>query len=472
MLRQPRQVDRPAAILFSIMRRNLLILILLLPTHALPQTASKFVAAIDDIADEALHQGPIAGISIAVARGKRTILLKGYGHSNLELETSTTPETLYHIDSITKNLTAAAVVQLAEQHKLNLDDPVEKYVPEIHAVAFAATVRSLMSHTSGIPDFTQLGSKSENIEAVDFTQRDFLTMIHGEKPLFPPAQLWRYDNSGFYLLGIIIEKVTGETYADYMLSHIFKPLGMESTRYCDARPIVKNRAAGYVRSKGQLVNAAPMTWNTPFSAGGLCSTVSDLITWQVALNEGRIVSPAALTLMRTPTVLSDGIAVDYGLGTRRGDLQGHRIFGHTGSGGGFNNVLEYYPDDDLTIVVLTNSESSVTALGIAGRIARTVLSIKPAPVSERPLSEADITRFSGTYDSAEGTAVLFGDQGRIGVKFAENGSPLPLVYLGDGVFAAGPDTISRSYLNNGRVLGIAIYTDGLFMDAKWRVPAN
>jgi len=160
------------------------------------------------------------------------------------------------------------------------------------------------------------------------------------------------------------------------------------------------------------------------------------------------------------------------LGTRRGDLQGHRIFGHTGNGGGFNNVLEYYPDDDLTIAVLTNSDTTVTALNIAARIARTVLSIAPLPISEHLLSEADIARYSGKFESAEGTAILFGDQGRIRVKFAENGSSLPLVYLGDGVFAAGPDTISRFYLKNGLVQGAAIYREGLFMNATWRVPAN
>ncbi len=148
-------------------------------------------------------------------------------------------ETVYHIDSITKNLTAAALVQLAEQHKLNLDDLVEKYVPEIHSIAPAATVRSLMNHTSGIPDFTNLGPKSENIEAINFTHQQFLATIEGERPLFPPAKLWRYNNSGFYLLGMIIEKVSGETYASYMLNRIFKPLGMDSTRYCDARSIVK-----------------------------------------------------------------------------------------------------------------------------------------------------------------------------------------------------------------------------------------
>ena len=430
------------------------------------------MAAIDEIATKALDEGPIAGMSIAVSRGQQTVLLKGYGYANLELETSTTAKTLYHIDSITKNLTSAAVVQLAEQHKLNLDDRVEMYVPEIHAIASNATVRSLMNHTSGIPDYTALGPKSENIEAVQFTHQDFLAMIHGEKPLFPPGQLWRYNNSGFYLLGMIIEKVSGEGYADYMLNHIFKPLGMDSTRYCDARSIVKNRAAGYAFSKGHLVNPEAMTWNTPFSGGGLCSTVSDLVSWQRALNEGRVVSPAGLAMMRAPTILSDGTQVDYGLGTRRGELQGHRIFGHTGNGGGFNNVLEYYPDDDLTIVVLTNSESTVPALAIAGRIARSVLDIPLITISEHPLSEAEIKSYSGKFESAEGTAFLFGDQGRIRVKFTEKGSSLPLVYIGNGAFAASPGTVSKAYIKNGRAQGAAIYTEGLFMNAAWRAPDN
>ncbi len=449
-----------------------LVLVLLTPAFALSQTDPKLAAAIDDIANAALKEGPIAGISIAVTRGNQTLIIKGFGKSNLELDTSTTPDTRYHIDSITKNLTSAAVVQLAEQHKLNLDDLVEEYVPQIHAIAPVATVRSLMNHTSGILDFTSLGPKSENIEAVNFTHQDFLDAIQGEKPLFLPTQSWRYNNSGFYLLGMIIEKVSGETYADYMLKHIFKPLGMGSTLYCDARSLVKNRAAGYVRSKGHLVNASPMTWNTPYSGGGLCSTASDLITWQRALNQGQVISHAGLALMRGPTVLSDGTKVDYGLGTRRGDLQGHMIFGHTGSGGGFNNLLEYYPDDDLTIVVLTNSETTVTALKIAGEIARAVLAIPSTTVSEHLVSESDIVRFSGKFESGEGTASLSWDQGRVRVKFGEGGPSSTLVYLGDDVFAAGPDTVARFYVKNGQAQGVAIYTEGLFMDASWRVPAN
>ena len=375
--------------------RYLLALILLIPNLCLSQAKPSIVATIDDIANAALQQGPIAGMSIAVVRGNQTLLLKGYGNSNVELTTATTPDTVYHIDSITKNMTSAAVVQLVEQHKLTLDDLAEKYVPEIHAIAPAATVRSLMNHTSGIPDYTDLGPKSENIEAVKFTHRQFLATIQDERSLFPPAQLWRYSNSGFYLLGMIIEKVSGEMYGDYMLNHIFRPLGMDSTRYCDARSVVKNRAAGYVRSTGQLANAEPMTWETPFAGGGICSTAADLITWQRALNHGLVVSGAGLAVMRAATMLSDGTMIDYGLGTRRGDLQGHLIFGHTGNGGGFNNVLEYYPDDDLTIVVLANSDTSISSLSIAGRIARAVLAIPPMPVAEHPLSEADIVGFSG-----------------------------------------------------------------------------
>ncbi|MGA8429357.1 MAG: serine hydrolase domain-containing protein [Candidatus Sulfotelmatobacter sp.] len=452
--------------------KHWLALILLLPNLSLSQAKQALVATIDGIANAALHEGPIAGMSIAVVRGNQTLLLKGYGNSNLELTTATTPDTVYHIDSITKNMTSAAVVQLAERHKLTLEDLAEKYVPEIHTIAPAATIRSLMNHTSGIPDYTDLGPKSENIEAVKFTHQQFLATIQEEKQLFPPAQLWRYSNSGFYLLGMIIEKVSGETYANYMLNHIFRPLGMDSSRYCDARSVVKNRAAGYVRSKGQLVNAEPMTWDTPFSGGGICSTVSDLITWQRALNQGLVVSQAGLAVMRAATVLRDGTTIDYGLGTRRGDLQGHPMFGHTGSGGGFNNVIEYYPDDDLTIIVLANSDTSISSLSIAGRIARALLAIPPIVVAEHSLSESDIVRYSGKFESAEGTAILFGDQGRIRVKFAENGPSLPLVYLGDGAFTTGPNTISKAYLRNGRAQGAAVYVDGLFMNATWRVPTN
>jgi len=194
------------------------------------------------------------------------------------------------------------------------------------------------------------------------------------------------------------------------------------------------------------VNADPMTWNTPFSAGSICSTVSDLITWQRALNQGRVVRPAGLSLMRAPTVLSDGTTVDYGLGTRREICKSTSYSDTPVPAAASTTRLSIIPTTispppSSPILSLPSAASSLPAASRAP-----CLRSRPAPEAEQSLSEADIASFSGRFESAEGSAILFDDQGRIYVKFAEDGPLLPLVYLGDGAFATGPSTISKFYM--------------------------
>src|SRR6185295_4905122 len=159
------------------------------------------------------------------------------------------------------------------------------------------------------------------------------------------------DNSAFYLAGMVVESVTKQEYGEYVREHIFKPLGMNSSSLCDARMVTPHLASGYEVDQGKFVHAAMMSWKLPFAAGAVCATAEDLLKWQAGLDAGRVLAASSLKLMRAPTTLSDGAKIDYGLGTRLGSLEGHRVFGHTGGGGGFNSLLESFPDDHLTIVI-------------------------------------------------------------------------------------------------------------------------
>jgi CubicO group peptidase (beta-lactamase class C family) len=325
-------------------------LIAILLLAATTQSHADLAAQIDQLMNEAVRSGPAAGASIAVVKDGETIIAKGYGFANIELESPASANTVYHIDSITKHLTAAAILQLVEQKKLSLDDAVGAYIPRLPASWRNVRIRHLLSHTSGSESYTSLPSWGPQ-ERLAMTHDEILALIRDAPFHFEPGTSWRYNNSGFYLLGMVIEKVTGLSYAEAMQQRIFEPLGMNTTRYCGFRTLVKQRASGYEVDHGNVVNAEPMSWDAPFAGGGLCSTALDLVRFERAIEDHRLFSDPMLKMMRTPTMLSDGISVDYGFGTRLGNLGGHRVIGHTGNGGGFRNILERFPDDDLTIVV-------------------------------------------------------------------------------------------------------------------------
>src|SRR3954470_19144697 len=324
---------------------------------------------VDAVAKQMLSRHT-AGVSVAVARDARVILARGYGMANVEHSVPVTPDPVFHIASISKNILAAVVLQLCEEGKLRLDDDVTKYVPEAPTLGQHVTVQQLLNHTSGIYSFTSLPDAANN-ERFELTHEQVLGLIKDKPFDFEPGTRWRYNNSAFYLAGMVVERVTKQEYGAYVRGRVFKPLGMSSASLCYARMVVSHLASGYEVDDDALVNAALITWKLPFAAGAVCATATDLAKWQAALDSGRVLTPSSLALMRTPTTLADGTKIDYGLGTRLGSLDGHRVLGHTGSGGGFRNVFESFPDDHLTIVILMNlgDAASPPPVAIAAEIA-------------------------------------------------------------------------------------------------------
>src|ERR1041385_5539997 len=356
---------------------------------------------VDAIAKQMLSRHT-AGVSIAVAREGRLILSRGYGMANVEHSVAVTPETVFHIASISKNVFAAVVLQLVDEGKLRLDDDVTKYVPEAPTLGHHVTVRQLLNHTSGIYSFTSLPDAASN-ERLELTHEQVLGLIKDKPFDFEPGTRWRYDNSAFYLAGMVVERVTKHEYGAYVREHVFKPLGMNSASLCYARMVVPHLASGYEVDGGALVNAF-MTWKLPFAGGAVCATASDLLKWQAALDSGRVLTPSSLALMRTPTTLADETKIDYGLGTRLGSLDGHRMLGHTGSGGGHRTVLASFPDDRLTIVILINTEDGSPApVAVAAEIARAALGLakKKSALLDLPVPGEELAALTGKYDSVE-----------------------------------------------------------------------
>ena len=425
-------------------------------------------ATVDAIAAEALKR-PVAGMSVAVGRGGTVLLSKGYGFANVELEAPARADTVYHVDSITKFMTAAAILKLADEGRLGLEDDLGRWVPGLSTAGRPIRIRQLLSHTSGLASYTSLPGFQEK-ERLDLGHEELLAPVRAAPAHFAPGEGWRYCNTGFYLLGMVMEKVTGQAYGDYMRTQLFEPLGMRDSRYGDERPLVRNRAAGYEVEGGQLVNAPLMSWRQPFSGGGVVSTALDLLKWTDALAHGRLLKPASVERMWSPSRLADGTPIDYGLGTRLGTLSGHRMVGHTGSGGGFRNALLVFPEDDLTVAVLTNTDAD-GAVEMAVRIARAVLQVGPSAEAERPLPPGAAATYRGRYESDEGPVMLFERDGAL--RFREKDEDVtgqPLAYLGNDAFRIHGETVGRFLMKDGKARATAVYSSGLFMDAMMRVP--
>lgn len=324
-------------------------------------------ARMDDVADRSLKESNLAGFSVAVARRGTVVFADGYGFADLPGGVSASVDTVYGIGSITKQFTAAAVLQLQEEGKLALDDDIHTYLPDYPTDGQRITIHQLLSHTSGIPELTTQRSYPETPEASvtrEAIMRDVLSL-----PLdFVPGSEWRYSNSGYVLAGMIIERVSGLSYATYLKDRVLGPLGLRDTSVCPDDRSSAPYAEGYEQQTGNwtramhlgqplsLVVAGPVDMNIASSAGAGCSTVIGLLAWTDALRSGRVVGPASYRLMTTPTTLADGSTVPYGLGFFLRQFGTHRAIIHGGIiENGFVGVLGDFPDDGLTVAILANT---------------------------------------------------------------------------------------------------------------------
>jgi CubicO group peptidase (beta-lactamase class C family) len=330
--------------------------------------------------------------SVLVAQNGKVLLDKGYGFANLEWEVPNTPTTKFRLGSITKQFTAASILLLEERGKLKVEDPVKKYMPNAPAAWDKITIFHLLTHTSGIPSFTGF-SDYESHEAQAMTPGKLVEWFR-DKPLeFEPGTKWNYSNSGYVLLGYLIEKISGESYSDFVQQNIFTPLGMKDSGYDSNSAIIAHRAAGYTPGKSSPVNAGFVHMSIPFSAGALYSTTEDLLRWEQGLFGGKVLKPESLAKMTTP------FKQDYAFGLGVSTQSGHKMIAHDGGIEGFNTALAYYPDDKLVVAVLANLNGP--AGQIAGNLAKVALGEKvvlPTERKEITVSPEILKQYVGTYE--------------------------------------------------------------------------
>jgi D-alanyl-D-alanine carboxypeptidase len=432
---------------------------------AQPIDRKTLLESIDSIAEEAIKSGPVAGLSLAIMHKGEVILAKGYGYADLENDLPTTAETVYGIRSISKNFTAALILKLVEDRKLELDDPISKYLPDLPTLWQPITVRQLLSHTSGIRNYG--GERWRKNYRLGLSPEEWLALYRDDPLDFPPGSNYSYSNTGYLLLQLLIEKVSGQTYDVAVRNRIGVPLGLSSLTIIDDQPVIKRRVRAYEIKNGKLVNA--VSWGgRGTAAGGLGATAIDLVRYQQGLEEGRLIPVSLLETMRSPFRIAEGQDIHYGLGTRLGELSGRRLSGHTGSGGGGTAALAYYPEDRLTIAVLTNTEEYKRhASIIQARIAKKILNLQ---TTEANLSEAEKKLYLGGWSLGKVSLRIFEQNGTIFGHPAGKPTPDQLIYQGRGRFILKdmPETEIRFFVENGQATRGVLYEAGFFTEVLKR----
>jgi CubicO group peptidase (beta-lactamase class C family) len=399
---------------------------------------------VDSLAQAFIAARAAPSVAIALVRGRDTITMRAWGKADLEQDVAATPRTVYLIGSVTKQFTAAAVMQLVEQGKVKLDDSIGAYLPALPVAWRVVKVRQLLNHTSGIPSYTSLGPVWERRWGEEMNP-DTLVALSANVPMwFAPGTNWRYDNSGYIVLGMLIEKITGHSWGADISERFAKPLGLANTHNCVATPIVPGRARGYEVDGNGWTNTAYLAMSQPFAAGAMCSTVGDLTKWNRALHTGHVVSAASYALMTTPELAA--VSSHYGYGLGRDTVGGRQMIQHGGGINGFITGNAWIPSAELSITVLANSGSAPSD-ELLKQLARAALGAPlDQPPKAIPLGATERRRYLGVYALAlpggprDFTIAEDGDH--LTAQLAGQGAS-PLIYFGSDTFGAAFDRALR-----------------------------
>lgn len=372
--------------------------------------------------------------------------------ANYELDVPNTPNTVFRLGSLTKQFTAMAVMMLQERNKLNVQDSICKYLDNCPAAWQPITIRHLLTHTSGIPNFTEFPDYEKTM-LLSVTQTSIIERLR-DKPLeFAPGEKFKYSNSGYYLLGVIIERASGKFYADFLQENIFAPLGMKNTGYDSSSRIIKNRAAGYVRQGDAIINDSYIDMTSVFAAGALYSTTEDLLLWDKALYTEKLVSRKSLDEMFTPFKdFSPGVGYAYAWTIEK--QFDRQVVSHSGHINGFAAYIMRFPSERVTVIVLSNNISAPSQ-----RIASDLSAIVFGAAYKIPQERKTITVASETLDGynsflkAVDAQIMFikDAQGRVtGLVLHQGGATLRHKRLNNPKSRVQINAASKNSLDAGR----------------------
>ena len=374
-------------------------------------------AAAMDREMSAVYQPENPGAAVVVVKNGQVIFRKGYGMANLELQVPMKPEMVFRLASVTKQFTAVAIMMLFEQGKLSLHDELTKFFPDYPAAGRKITVENLLTHTSGIKDYINKvwpARMTENLEP-----QQLIDLFKNESLEFEPSTKEEYANANYVLLGAIIEKLSGQDYAQFIEQQIFKPLGMTHSSYCRTQPLMANRASGYLKRDNVYINAAYFSMTQLFAAGAMCSSVDDLALWDAAISANKLLKPGSWDQIFTPYKLSSGVTEGYAYGWVISKFLERPIASHAGGIPGFRAYVMRIPGAQLYIALLSNDETADTQPEyVAKRIAAIALG--------QPLSEPKIIKLDpAILDSYIG-------------QYSDGSDSFTIVRRGDRLFGQAP----------------------------------
>jgi len=320
---------------------------------------------VDDIVRKEMAARKVQGAVVAVIKNGKVAKKAAYGYANIENHVKTRLDSVFEIGSITKQFTATLAMKLVEEGRLKLDQPINEYMPDISSAWNGITLRLLLAHQSGLKNVNEVDGMSI-FDNVDYTK--FIKGLSQHPLEFEPGTKYAYRNTGYCFAGHIIEHMTGKPYWTYLSETIFKPLRMSHSQQRDPSSVIKNRVSGYDLVDGKVLNRASYLTDIN-AAGAITSTILDLIKWNAAVDENRVVSADSQKLMWTPNNLKDGKATRYGMGWIMTEYRGVKLITHGGSTSGFSAVIQKYVDSGITIIILTNCETLNTAAFIAQEVA-------------------------------------------------------------------------------------------------------
>lgn len=356
---------------------------ILIPALAALLSVTAHADSLDDLAGAELKLRGIPGMSIAVVRNGRVEAVRGYGFADLEHKTPATPDTVYQLASVTKQFTASAVMLLVEEGRIGLDDPIRRHLPNLPEKWQDVTVRMLLNHTSGIPSYTSFPDLMRDPRRRFAPDEVVKTMA--EKPLdFVPGTRFSYNNTGYYLLGHLLEKVSGKDYNTLLQERLFRSAGMTGTQLNRLEDVIPNRAGGYTRTPNGTANAPQTHPSQPFSAGALVSTAADMAKWDIALTNGTVLKPSVLKQMWAPAALKGGGTSSYGFGWQLETMNGIPVISHGGGITGSSTYFMRVPSKNLSVIVLCNSDN-----GNATQTARKVAALYASELAQKPAAAVE-----------------------------------------------------------------------------------
>lgn len=371
------------------------------------------------------------GATVLVAKDNKIIYRKAFGMANLELKVPMKPENVFQLASITKQFTSVAILTLMEQGKISLKDPLSKYIAD-YPRGNEITLHHLLNHTSGIKSFNTLPDFSTKMR-LDITPEEMISSFKNLPLEFAPGEKYEYSNSGYVLLGYIIEKISGMSYEDFIQKNIFDKVGMKNSYYSNTYKIIPNRVNGYTFYEGEYENPEYLSTTIPYAAGSLMSTVDDMFLWNKAIHNNLLISESSKRIAFTNHTLANGKNSNYGYGWRIDEIEDITTIEHAGGGFGFTTSGIYIPDRNIYSIVLTNLDDGIGAETHNLKVANAFLGhplTEKAPVK---ISEKELKKWVGAYQFEDVIRFIINDKGVLYSK-REGGRPIKLEPLSDNEF--------------------------------------